>query len=192
MTNQLLNTYFPAPRQSFFCSQCGSTIHRCIPDGDTRERDVCNNCGAIHYQNPRMVVGTIPILDNRILLCRRAIKPKYNTWTLPAGFMELGESSEECAIRETFEETGIRVKIKNLFTIIDVPKVEQLHLFYLANASNLKFDLGNESLEARFYEECEIPWKELSFHTVIITISQFFKDRRLGIFNMHHYSVNSK
>ncbi len=187
-----LPNYFPSPAKSRFCSQCGSSIHRRIPEGDNRKRDICDFCGAIHYQNPRIVVGTIPILEDKILLCRRAISPRYNTWTLPAGFMELGESSIEGAIRETFEEAGIIVNIGELFTIIDVPEVAQLHLFYLAHPLSTVLNLGPESLEARYHKESEIPWDELSFDTVITTITQFFKDRKVGIFDIHHYSFNSQ
>lgn len=137
-----------------------------------------------------MVVGTIPVWEGRILLCRRAIEPRYNTWTLPAGFMELGESTAQGALRETIEEAGARVKLGELFTIIDVPQIEQVHLFYLAKALGPELDPGPESLEARYYEESEIPWEELSFRTVKTTIAQFFDDRRLGVFSTHHYSLD--
>ncbi len=189
---KMRHNYFPAPRLSHFCSQCGFSINRRVPEGDNRERDICDNCGAIHYQNPRMVVGTIPVLEDRILLCKRAIAPRYNTWTLPAGFMELGESTAEGAIRETLEETGIQINLKNLFTVIDVPEVEQLHLFYLADALDEELNLGSECLEARYYKESEIPWDELSFHTVIKTIWRFFEDRRIGMFGIHYYSISCK
>lgn len=190
MTAQLPPTYFPAPRRSLFCSQCGSPINRRVPDGDNRERDICDHCGAIHYQNPRMVVGTIPVWEGRVLLCRRAIEPRYNTWTLPAGFMELGESTAQGAMRETLEEAGARIKLGELFTVIDVPQVEQVHLFYLAKALGPELDPGPESLEARYYAESEIPWDDLSFRTVKTTIEQFFEDRRLGAFSTHHYSLD--
>lgn len=190
MTAQLPPTYFLAPRRSLFCNQCGSATNRRVPDGDNRERDICDHCGAIHYQNPRMVVGTIPVWEGRILLCRRAIEPRYNTWTLPAGFMELGESTAQGALRETIEEAGARVKLGELFTVIDVPQIEQVHLFYLAKALGPELDPGPESLEARYYEESEIPWEELSFRTVKTTIAQFFDDRRLGVFSTHHYSLD--
>lgn len=134
--------YFPAPRRANFCSQCGSPIRHRVPEGDNRERDVCDHCGAIHYQNPRMVVGTVPVWQGRILLCRRAIEPRYDTWTLPAGFMELGESTAQGAGRETLEESGARIRLGQLYTIIDVPQIEQVHLFYLAEVLGPELDPG--------------------------------------------------
>ncbi|WP_343739147.1 NUDIX hydrolase, partial [Achromobacter sp.] len=147
--------YFPAPRRSHFCSQCGSPVNRRVPEGDNRERDICDHCGAIHYQNPRLVVGTVPVWENRILLCRRAIEPRYNTWTLPAGFMELGESTAQGAARETLEESGAKIQLDDIYTIIDVPQIEQVHVFYLAQAVGPELDPGPESLEARWYDESE-------------------------------------
>ena len=162
--------YFPAPRRANFCSQCGSPVNRRVPEGDNRERDICDHCGAIHYQNPRLVVGTVPVLDNRVLLCRRAIEPRYNTWTLPAGFMELGESTAQGAGRETLEESGARIRLGDIYTIIDVPQIEQVHVFYLAEVLSPELDPGPESLEARFYDEAEIPWDDLAFRTVATTL----------------------
>jgi ADP-ribose pyrophosphatase YjhB (NUDIX family) len=184
-------TFFPAPRRARFCSQCGTAISRRVPTGDNRERDICDHCGAIHYQNPRMVVGTVPVWHGRILLCRRAIEPRYNTWTLPAGFMELGETSAQGAVRETLEESGVRIKVGALFTVIDVPQVEQVHLFYLAEVMGPEIDPGPESLEARYYDEVDIPWDDLSFRTVATTLKHFIDDRRRGFFGSHHYSLPS-
>jgi len=185
--------YFPAPRRARFCSQCGSPVSRRVPDGDNRERDLCDHCGAIHYQNPRVVVGTVPTWQGRILLCRRAIEPRYDTWTLPAGFMELGESSAQGAERETLEESGARVALGQLYTVIDVPQVEQVHLFYLAEALGPALDPGPESLEARYFDEAEIPWDDLSFRTVATTLQRYLDDRRRGgAFQTHHYTLDSR
>jgi ADP-ribose pyrophosphatase YjhB (NUDIX family) len=181
--------YFPAPRRANFCSQCGSPVNRRVPDGDNRERDICDHCGAIHYQNPRVVVGTVPVWENRILLCRRAIEPRYDTWTLPAGFMELGETSAQGAARETLEESGARVELGELFTVIDVPQVDQVHIYYLAHALGPDLDPGPESLDARYYDESEIPWDDLSFRTVVTTLRHFLEDRRRGVFSAHRYSL---
>ncbi|CAM3463396.1 NUDIX hydrolase [Bordetella sputigena] len=181
--------YFPAPRRAKFCSQCGSPVDRRVPEGDNRERDICDHCGAIHYQNPRVVVGTVPVWENRILLCRRAIEPRYDTWTLPAGFMELSETSAQGAARETLEESGARVELGELFTVIDVPQVDQVHIYYLARALGPELDPGPESLEARYYDEAEIPWDDLSFRTVVTTLRHYLEDRRRGVFTTHRYSL---
>jgi ADP-ribose pyrophosphatase YjhB (NUDIX family) len=181
--------YFPAPRRAKFCSQCGSPVDRRVPEGDNRERAVCDHCGAIHYQNPRVVVGTVPVWENRILLCRRAIEPRYDTWTLPAGFMELSETSAQGAARETLEESGARVELGALFTVIDVPQVDQVHIYYLARALGPELDPGPESLEARYYDEAEIPWDDLSFRTVVTTLRHYLEDRRRGVFTTHRYSL---
>lgn len=191
MTVQPPLEYFPAPRRAHFCSQCASPIKRRVPEGDNRERDVCDQCGAIHYQNPRLVVGTVPVWEDRILLCRRAIEPRYNTWTLPAGFMELGESTAQGAARETLEESGARIKLGDIYTIIDVPQIEQVHVFYLAQAIDGELDPGPESLEARYYSESEIPWGDLAFRTVASTLERFFEDRKRGTFGPHHYTLES-
>lgn len=186
-------TYFPAPRRARFCSQCGSPIAHRVPDGDNRERDVCDRCGAIHYQNPRMVVGTVPVWQGRVLLCRRAIEPRYDTWTLPAGFMELDESTAQGAERETLEEAGARIAIGQLYTVIDVPQIGQVHLFYLAEALGPELDPGPESLEARYFDEASIPWADLSFRTVATTLQRYFEDRRRGGgYPVHRYTLDSR
>jgi ADP-ribose pyrophosphatase YjhB (NUDIX family) len=184
-------SYFPAPRLARFCSQCGAPTSRRVPEGDNRERDLCDNCGAIHYQNPRIVVGTVPVWEGRILLCRRAIEPRYDTWTLPAGFMELGETSAQGATRETLEESGARIELGDLFTVIDVPQVDQVHIYYLAHALGPELDPGPESLDARYYDEAEIPWDDLSFRTVSTTLKHYLDDRRRGVFAPHRYSLES-
>lgn len=185
-------SYFPAPRRARFCSQCGAPVARRIPDGDNRERDVCDHCGAIHYQNPRMVVGTVPVWEGRILLCRRAIEPRYDTWTLPAGFMELAETTAQGALRETLEESGAQVELGQLFTVIDVPEVDQVHLYYLARAHSGQLDPGPESLEARYFDIADIPWDDLSFRTVATTLRHFVADRERGVFAPHHYTLQSE
>jgi ADP-ribose pyrophosphatase YjhB (NUDIX family) len=184
-------SYFPAPRRARYCSQCGSPVSRRVPEGDNRERDICDHCGAIHYQNPRVVVGTVPVWEGRILLCRRAIEPRYDTWTLPAGFMELGETTEQGAARETLEESGARVQLGELFTVIDVPQVDQVHIYYLARALSPDLAPGPESLDARYYDESNIPWDDLSFRTVVTTLQHFLDDRRRGAFGAHRYSLES-
>ncbi len=168
-----------------FCSACGQPITRRVPPGDSRERACCNGCGAVHYVNPRMIVGTIPVLGDQVLLCRRAIEPRYGTWTLPAGFMEVGETAAQGAIRETEEEAKARIELGPLFSMIDVPAVEQVHIFYRAQMLDGKFGPGAESLDVRLFSEDEIPWDEIAFRTVSSTLRLYFEDRSLGRFSVH-------
>jgi ADP-ribose pyrophosphatase YjhB (NUDIX family) len=193
MTTPSAPTYFPAPQRVRFCTQCGSLVARRVPDGDNRERDICDHCGAVHYHNPRMVVGTVPVLQGRVLLCRRAIEPRHGTWTLPAGFMELEESTLQGAERETLEESGARVAMGQLYTMIDVPQIGQVHLFYLAEPLGPELDPGPESLEARYFDEADIPWDNISFRTVATTLKRYFEDRQRGAgFPMHRYTLDSR
>jgi ADP-ribose pyrophosphatase YjhB (NUDIX family) len=170
---------------ALFCSRCGQPVTRRVPAGDSRERDVCDACGTIHYVNPRPVVGTVPVWGERVLLCRRAIEPRHGLWTLPAGFMEVGESTGAGALRETLEEAGAHVRLGPLFSIIDVPYIEQVHLFFLAELTDEQFAAGEESLEVRLFSESEIPWQALAFRTVSHTLRLFFADRAKGSFGLH-------
>ncbi len=181
--------YFPAPRQQKFCNQCGTLLTQRIPPDDNRLRDVCESCGAIHYQNPRNVVGVLPIWEDKVLLCRRAITPRYNKWTLPAGFMELGETTAQGAMRETQEEAGAQIQLGPLYTVIDVPYTNQVHFFYLAQVLSEELFPGPESLEARFFSFQEIPWDELAFRTVITTLQHYINDKETGEFPVHHYDI---
>jgi len=181
--------YFPAPRSSNYCGQCGTPITRRVPPGDNRERDLCEHCGAINYQNPRLVVGTLPVWEDKILLCLRAIEPRANTWTLPAGFMELAETTGEGALRETLEEAGVEVALGKLYTVIDIPMVDQIHVYFLASASNGNVDPGPESLEAKYYGFDEIPWDNLSFRSVSSTLKHYLNDVKTGQFDTRYYSL---
>jgi ADP-ribose pyrophosphatase YjhB (NUDIX family) len=163
-----------------FCPNCAAVLTIKIPTDDSRERHVCETCGSIHYQNPRNVVGSIPVFRNQVLLCRRAIEPRYGYWTLPAGFMELGESTNHGAARETLEEAGATVQIGPLYSLLNVPHAEQVHLFYLATMSSPEFSAGEESLEVALFQEHEIPWDELAFPTVKQTLEWYFADRAAG------------
>jgi ADP-ribose pyrophosphatase YjhB (NUDIX family) len=164
-----------------FCSECAQPVTLSIPEGDNRPRYVCTHCDAIHYQNPKLVVGSIPVWEGagelKVLLCRRAIEPRYGYWTLPAGFMENAETTAEAAIRETEEEAGAHIEIGNLFTLLNVAHVHQVHLFYLARLRDLNFAPGIESLEVALFAEHEIPWDELAFPTIRTTLELFFQDR---------------
>lgn len=168
-----------------YCSNCGAKVELRIPDGDTVARFVCPSCATIHYRNPLMVIGAIPEWEDKILLCKRAIEPRYGRWTLPAGFMELGESAEQAAMRETYEEALARVELGELFTLLSVPYVNQVHLFYRARLLDLDFGAGSESLEVALFREEDIPWPEISFRTVSATLRHFFEDRKRGAYRLH-------
>ena len=140
------------------CRECGAAVTYRLPDdGDTRARAICPACNTIHYENPLMVVGTVPVLGERVLLCKRNIEPRWGKWTLPAGFMELGETAEQGAARETDEEAGALITMGPLFSLLSVPQVGQVHIFYLATVLSERFDPGHETLEARLFAEDEIP-----------------------------------
>lgn len=172
-----------------FCSSCGNSVTLRVPQGDTRQRACCDSCGAIHYVNPRPVVGTIPVWDDQVLLCRRAIEPRYGKWTLPAGFMEVGETTADGAVRETLEEAGARVLLGPLFSVIDVPHVEQVHMFFQARLLDTAFVPGDESLEVRLFDESAVPWEELAFRTVAATLKHYFEDRARGSYGVHTGSI---
>lgn len=158
---------------------------RRVPPGDSLPRYVCDACGEIHYQNPKLVVGAVAEHAGRILLCRRAIEPRYGYWTLPAGFMENDETAAEGALRETLEEAGARIELDAPFSMISVPRVNQVHLFYRARMKDLEFKPGEESLEVALVEEVKVPWPDLAFRTVSITLKHWFADRARGAFGFH-------
>ena len=168
-----------------FCSDCGEKVSLSIPDGDNVPRYVCDACGTIHYQNPKMVVGCIPEWGDQILLCRRAIEPRYGLWTLPAGFMENGETAAAGAARETLEEAGARVTIDQLYTFLNLPNINQIYVMFRGTMLDLDFAAGTESLEVKLFGEAEIPWKELAFRTIKVTLEKYFADRKSGSFGFH-------
>ena len=166
-----------------FCSHCGSAaLASRIPEGDTLPRYVCASCGTIHYQNPKTVVGCLPEWNDRVLLCKRAIEPRHGLWTLPAGFLENGESLEAGALRETEEEAHARVEIDALYTVISLPQIEQIYMMFRARLLDLDFGPGPESLEVRLYDEADIPWESLAFRTIGRTLRNWFLDRKDGAF----------
>jgi len=168
-----------------YCSQCGGELTQRIPSGDSLLRHVCTVCGTIHYQNPKMVVGCIPEWENKILLCRRAIEPRYGLWTLPAGFMENGETTAEGAARETREEAGAQIEMGPLYTLFNLPHINQVYFMFRARLLDLDFKPGFESLEARLFTEQEIPWDQLAFRTIKSTLELYFHDRANGGFAFH-------
>ena len=167
------------------CPYCGGVVVYTVPAGDNRERATCTVCGAIHYENPINVVGTVPVWGDQVLLCRRNIEPRFGFWTLPAGFMEMGETSAEGAVRETVEEAGAHIELQELFTLLNVVRVGQLHLYYRARLLDTVFDPGPETIEVNLFREDEIPWDELAFRSVRETLRRFFEDRREGRFTIH-------
>jgi len=168
-----------------YCSHCGGDIEEKIPADDNRPRYVCTDCTTIHYQNPNIVAGTIPVFEDRILLCRRAIEPRHGFWTLPAGFMENKETTTEAAIRETWEEAQARVEIDALYTMINVPQIDQVHIFFRARMMDENFGAGPESLETRLFSEEQIPWDDLAFPTVRKTLELYLDERRKNQFGTH-------
>jgi len=168
-----------------FCSACGAPVEFRIPPDDTLPRHVCPSCGLIHYLNPKLVVGCIAEWQGQILLCRRAIEPRLGLWTLPAGFMENGESTAQAAFRETLEEACARVEIDALFTMINIPHIDQVHLFYRARLRDTDFAPGVESLETALFSEADIPWESLAFRSVTQCIKTYFSDRRTGVYDFH-------
>ena len=167
------------------CRQCGAAVAYVVPADDNRERAVCTACKTIHYENPLNVVGTVPVWGEQVLLCKRAIEPRYGFWTLPAGFMELGETLADGAIRETVEEAGAKIELQDLFTVMNVVRVGQVHLFYRARMIDATLDPGPETLEARLFHEHEIPWDEIAFRTVRETLLHFFACRRNASYPLH-------
>jgi ADP-ribose pyrophosphatase YjhB (NUDIX family) len=174
-----------------FCRACGSAVlYRLPDDGDTKQRAVCTACNLVHYENPLNVVGTVPHFGERVLLCKRNIEPRKGKWTLPAGFMELGESTSEGAARETVEEAGALFNMGELLTVMSVPRVGQVHLYYLAELTSDQFNPGFETQEARLFLESEIPWEELAFRTVQETLKHYFEDRQTGEFKVHAFNID--
>jgi len=172
------------------CKNCGTAVVYRVPDdGDVKERAVCPACATIHYENPLNVVGTIPVLGDKVLLCKRNIEPRWGKWTLPAGFMELGETTAEGAARETDEEAGAQYEIGELFAVMNVPRVGQVHLFYRARLLSDIFAPGHETIEAKLFTEEEIPWDEIAFRTVREALLRFFEDRRQGEYRVHTVDI---
>jgi len=168
-----------------YCSSCGAPVTVRVPDGDNRPRHVCDTCGVIHYQNPKVVVGCIAEWEDRVLLCRRAIEPRYGFWTLPAGFLERGESAYAGAERETLEEANARVRAVQLYTEFSLPHIDQVYMLYRGQLLDLDFGPGDESIDVRLFTEQEIPWQQLAFQVIRETLQLYFKDRAAGGYSTH-------
>ena len=168
-----------------FCSNCGAPVTLRVPPGDTLPRHVCDACHAIHYQNPRMVVGCIAEWEDKILLCRRGIEPRHGLWTVPAGYMENGETTFEGAMRETLEEANARVEIGPLYALYNIPHISQVYILFRARLLGPDIHAGAETLEARLFAESEIPWGQIAFATIRNTLTHYYNDRRQGEYKFH-------
>ncbi len=175
-----------------FCSQCGAAVALAIPAGDDRHRHVCPSCDTIHYQNPNIIAGCLPLHEDRVLLCKRAIEPRYGYWTLPAGFMENGESTEEGALRESWEEARARMKLDGLYTLFSLPEINQVYMIFKGELTDLEFGPGPESLEVALFSEDEIPWDELAFPVMRKTLEYYFADRKSGNFPVRSEAIYRK
>jgi ADP-ribose pyrophosphatase YjhB (NUDIX family) len=175
-----------------FCSECGTSVEQKIPEGETLRRAVCPECQTIHYQNPKIVAGTIPEWEDKILLCRRAIEPRLGLWTFPAGFMELGETTEEAAARETLEEAHAHVRIHSLFGLFSLPHVSQVYVVYRAHLQNLGFKPGAESLEVELVSLQNIPWDQLAFPVIHESLSRYVQDIQAAIVQTHSAVIPTK
>lgn len=173
------------PRRIQHCPFCGGATSYRVPADDNRERAICASCGQVHYENPINVVGTVPVWGEQVLLCRRNIEPRYGMWTLPAGFLEHGERARDGAVRETEEEAGARIELLGLYTVLDVVRAGQIHLFWRARLLDTAFAPGPETIEARLFREDEVPWEQIAFRTVRQTLEHFFADRAKGSFGFH-------
>lgn len=172
-----------------FCSACGASVSLKIPEGEDRLRHICDACGTIHYQNPKIITGVIVTQGEQILLCRRAIEPRYGLWTYPAGFMENGETSAQAAAREAQEEAQVELTNQRLFSLVDVPHANHVHVIYCAELANEVYGAGVESLEVRLFNEADIPWRELAFQSVHRNLELFLADRQQGQQQVHHIQL---
>ncbi|WP_036544380.1 NUDIX hydrolase [Nitrincola lacisaponensis] len=173
-----------------YCSNCGAVVEQKIPAGDNRHRYVCGHCHTVHYENPCIIAGCLPVYQDQVLLCKRAIEPRYGLWTLPAGFMENGESTEQAALRETLEEANAVVKIRSLYTLTSILHVDQVQMIYLADLPTPEFSISEESLEVRLFTEADIPWDQLAFPTIRNALQFYFSDRKTGHFPLRHLALS--
>jgi ADP-ribose pyrophosphatase YjhB (NUDIX family) len=175
-----------------FCEKCGAPVQLAVPAGDTRARHVCTSCGHIHYRNPRLVVGCVPEHEQRILLCRRAIEPRRGYWTVPAGFMENGETLQQAAARESHEEALAEVTIGSLLAIVHVLHAEQVHVFFRAQLGAARFAAGAESLEVALVAPQDIPWHDLAFRSTDFALRRYLEDKATGAEPHHFHTIDQR
>ena len=172
-----------------FCNQCGSAVSHRVPTGDNRPRYICDDCDHIHYQNPRIIAGCLPFHGSQVLLCKRAIEPRKGWWTLPAGFLENGETTAQGALRETREEANANAEIIEIYTMFSLPHISQVYMFFRAQLLDLNFSAGEESLEVALFEEHEVPWDALAFPVITQTLKHYFEDRKNNEFPMRSADI---
>ena len=175
-----------------FCTNCGGTTAEKIPFGDHQVRRICTQCSYIHYVNPKVICGALALWENKVLLCRRAIEPRYGLWTLPAGYMELFETMEQGAARETREEAEAEVEIQQLYCMYNIPRIGQIYVLFKADLIEGKFGAGEETIESRLFAEDEIPWNDLAFPSVERTLRHYFADRKIGNFSNHLETLGTR
>ena len=175
-----------------YCLQCDHEAERKIPATDNMPRLVCPNCNYIHYENPKVICGALVLWENKVLLCRRAIEPRYGLWTLPAGYMELQETMAQGAARETREEAEAEVSIGELYCMYDIPRIGQIYVLFKSTLIDGQFGAGDETIESRLFEEHEIPWGDLAFPSVERTLRHYFADQKTGSFPMHLETLGSR
>ncbi|MEP7246458.1 MAG: NUDIX hydrolase [Gammaproteobacteria bacterium] len=175
-----------------FCSNCGSRVAHRIPPGDHRLRFVCDSCGVIHYENPHVVVGCVPEFEGKILICKRAIEPRLGFWTVPAGFMENGETLQQGAARECQEEALADVEIGSLLTVVSVVGARQVHVFFRAKLRSPGFGAGEESLESILVAPEEIPWADIAFQSTVFTLERYLEDKAAGREEHHFVTLDAR
>lgn len=173
-----------------YCSVCGSEVHLEIPAGDSRERHVCGHCGTIHYVNPNIITGCLVRQGDQVMLCKRSIEPRSGYWTLPAGFMENGESAEDGAARETWEEACAQVEPGKLYTLFSIPRINQVYMIFMADLDGGSFAPGEESEAVELFKEDDIPWANIAFPAMYITLKHFFEDIKTGNFETRSQTLN--
>lgn len=175
-----------------FCTACGHLTQDKVPLGDHQIRQVCVNCDTIHYVNPKVICGALAIWQDKVLLCRRAIEPRYGLWTLPAGYMELFETMEQGSARETREEAEAEVDIEHLYCMYNIPRIGQIYVLFKAQLIDGKFGAGEESIESRLFAEHEIPWEQLAFPSVERTLRHYFADKKQQNYPLHLETLGSR
>lgn len=175
-----------------FCSHCGAPVVTKVPPGDHLPRFVCERCGTIHYQNPRIIVGCVPEFEGRILICKRAIEPRRGFWTAPAGFMENGETMQQGAARESHEEALATVEIGSLLAVVTVLHAHQIHVFFRARLAEPQFGVGPESLETKLVTEAEIPWPDVAFPSTEFALRRYLEDRARGAEGCHYVTFDRR